>query len=289
VEGDDLDSLLGPAEVLFTWRFPLDWLQKAPNLKWVQLASAGSDHFLREGLLTQRPDLMLTTASGIHEVPISEHIVAMILHFSRGFHKAVRSQAQSRWERYQADEASGKIVCLVGYGPIARRAATLLKALGMRVVCVRASIAEQQPGFEAVERFYPVADLNDVLAGSDYVVVAAPRTPLSEGMISREQLAAMKDTAVLVNISRGALVHEYALIDALREGRIAGAALDVFEEEPLPEGSPLWNMPNVLVTPHVSGSTPKYDERLAQLFCDNLARYLKGEPLRNLVDPERGY
>jgi phosphoglycerate dehydrogenase-like enzyme len=118
---------------------------------------------MREGLLERRPDLLLTTASGVHEIPISEHIVAMILYFSRGFGRAARSQALNKWERYAADEAYGKTVCLVGYGPIARRTATLCKALGMRVVCVRASIAEQQPGFEAVERFYPPDELNDVL------------------------------------------------------------------------------------------------------------------------------
>jgi phosphoglycerate dehydrogenase-like enzyme len=284
-----LDEMLGQAEVLFTFRFPVDWVERAPNLKWVQLASAGSDTVLREGLLDRRPDLLLTTSSGVHEVPISEHILAMILYFSRGFHIATRNQARHKWERYRPDEASGKTVCLVGYGPIARRAATLCKGLGMRVVAVRASIAEQQAGFEAVERFYPLEDLNTLLAESDYVVLAAPRTPRSERMIGREQLKAMKSTAVLVNISRGALVDEPALIEALRDGEIAGAALDVFAQEPLPESSPLWDMPNVLVTPHVSGGNPHYMRRVTDLFCDNLRRYLSGEPLRNLVDKERGY
>ncbi|HKP53826.1 MAG TPA: D-2-hydroxyacid dehydrogenase [Chloroflexia bacterium] len=289
VEGDALLKMVRRAEVLFSFRFPVEWLDNAPDLKWVQLASAGSDHMLREGVFLKRPDLILTTASGVHEIPISEHILAMILHFSRGFNIAARNQAQSKWERYRADEAYDKKVCMVGYGPIARRAATMCKALGMVVVSVRASIAEQQPSFEAVDRFYPPAELNDVLAQSDYVVVAAPRTPQSERMIGKSQFEAMKEGAVLVNISRGALVDEAAMIEALQGGKLKGAALDVFEREPLREDSPLWKMPNVLITPHVSGSNPHYDRRVTDLFCDNLARYLKGEQLRNKVESERGY
>lgn len=288
-EGEALDALLAQAEVLVTFRFPVEWLQKAPNLKWVQLASAGSDAAVRSGLLDMHPQLLLTTSSGVHEVPISEHIVAMILHFSRGFNIATRNQAVHKWDRYSPDELLGKTVCLVGYGPIARRAATLLKAFGMKVIAVRASIAEQQTGFEAVDRFYPLSDLDAVLAESNYVVVAAPRTPLSEGMIGRAQIAAMKPGAVLVNISRGALVDEPALIEALRDGRIGGAALDVFAQEPLPESSPLWDMPNVLITPHLSGANPHYMRRVTTLFRDNLACYLNGDTLRNLVDKERGY
>ena len=289
LEGPALMDMVRRAEILFTFRFPVEWLDEAPALKWVQLASAGSDHMLREGIFQKRPDLLLTTASGVHETPISEHIVAMILHFARGFNVATRNQAQRKWDRYRADEAEGKTVCMVGYGPIARRAARVCQALGMKVLSVRASIAEQQPGFEAVERFYPPAELNNVLAVSDYVVVAAPRTAQTERMIGKGQFDAIKEGAVLVNISRGALVDQAALVEALAEGRLKGAALDVFEVEPLPEESPLWGMPNVLITPHISGSNPHYDRRVTDLFCDNLARYLSSEPLRNLVDPQRGY
>jgi phosphoglycerate dehydrogenase-like enzyme len=288
-EGVELDALLAEAEVLFGFSFPVEWLDKMPRVKWVQLASAGSDYMLRAGLLDKRPDLLLTTASGVHEIPISEHIIGMILYFSRGFYRAVRNQALHKWERFTAGEAYGKMVCFVGYGPIARRASALCKSLGMRVIAVRASLVEQQPGFEAVERFYPLGDLNEALAQADYVVVAAPHTPRSEKMIGREQLAGMKPDATLINVSRGAVVDEAALVEALREGRLGGAGLDVFEQEPLPESSPLWDMPNVLVTPHVSGSNPNYNQRVTELFCDNLGRYLRGDTLRNLVDRERGY
>ena len=244
---------------------------------------------LRAGLFDRRPDIILTTASGIHEVPISEHILAMILHFSRGFDKAVRNQPLHKWERYILKEAEGATVCIIGYGPIGRRAARLCNAMGMRVISVRASLSEQQPGDGVVQHFYPVHDLNTALADADYVVVAAPRTPQSEKMIGREQFAAMKPNAVLINISRGALVDEAALVEALHEGKLGGAGLDVFEQEPLSESSPLWDFANVLITPHNSGASPNYDRRLTELFCDNLARYLASQPLRNVVVAARGY
>jgi phosphoglycerate dehydrogenase-like enzyme len=289
VSSEELDVLIREAEVFFGFNFPIDWIERAANLRWVQLASAGSDHMQREGIFDKHPDLLLTTSSGVHEVPISEHIVAMILHFSRGFNMAVRNQPQHKWERYLPDEALNRTVCMVGYGPIARRAANLCKALGMRVLAVRASLLEQQPGFEAVERFYPLEDLNEALSQSDYVVVAAPRTERSERMIGRDQLAAMKPDAVIINISRGALIDEPALIEALQQGKITGAGLDVFAQEPLPESSPLWDLPNVLVTPHNAGANPHYNSRITELFRANLARYLNGEPLTNLVQRERGY
>jgi phosphoglycerate dehydrogenase-like enzyme len=287
----DIDLMLAKAHVLFAFNFPVEWVDRAPDLRWVQLASAGSDHMFRSGLFTRKPGLMVTTASGVHEVPISEHIVGMVLYFSRGFDLAVRNQAAHKWDRYRPLEAYGQTVCLVGYGPIARRAAALFQALGMRSIAVRASITEPAAGVEGepVERFYPAAALEEALAQADYVVIAAPRTAQSEHMIGARQLAAMKRDAVLINISRGALVDEAALVEALRGGTIRGAGLDVFEEEPLPESSPLWDMPNVLITPHISGVNPHYNRRVTELFRDNLARFLKGEPLRNQVIEERGY
>lgn len=285
----ELDRMLSEAEIMFTFGVSREYLDKAANLKWLQLASAGVDHIVRQGILSERPGILVTTASGIHEVPISEHILGMMLYFSRGFDKSVINQREHRWDRHRGGELYERTVCFIGYGPIARRAALLCKALGMRVLCVRPSATGQGPGEGPVDRFYPTSDLNDALAASDYLVVAAPRTPQTEGMISKEQFGSMKDGAVLVNISRGALVDEDALIEALRGGKLRGAGLDVFVHEPLPESSPLWAIPNVLITPHMSGSNPHYNRRATELFCDNLASYLAGRPLRNLVDLERGY
>jgi phosphoglycerate dehydrogenase-like enzyme len=289
VSQSEIDAFLAQADIYGGFGFQVEWLDRAPRLKWLQLSSAGSDHMLRAGLFEKRPDLIVTTASGVHEVPISEHILAMILHFSRKFNVAVRNQPLHKWARYRLSEASGATVCIIGYGSIGRRATRLCNALGMKVTSVRASLKEQEAGDDMVERFYPLSDLDRALSEADYVVVAAPRTPQSEKMIGRQQLAAMKPGAVLVNISRGALVDEAALVEALREGKLSGAGLDVFEQEPLPESSPLWDFPNVLITPHNSGATPYYNRRLTEIFCDNLARYLSGQPLRNKVEPERGY
>jgi phosphoglycerate dehydrogenase-like enzyme len=285
----EIERLLPEAEVLFSFGFPIEWVDKLANLKWVQLASAGSDAMQRMGLLEMRPDLLLTTASGVHEIPISEHIVAMILFFSRRFNIAVRNQPAHTWSRFQADEAYGKTALLIGYGPIARRTAAICKALNMRVLVVRGSISEQAPGDGLADTFYPNSVLNRVLAESDYVIVAAPLTNSTRSMLGAAQFEAMKPSAVLINISRGAIVDEEALIAALREGRLAGAGLDVFAQEPLPESSPLWDMPNVLITPHTSGSNPHYNERATAIFADNLARYVNGQPLRNRVLRERGY
>jgi phosphoglycerate dehydrogenase-like enzyme len=289
VPESEIDTFLGQADIYFGFGFQVDWLDRAPRLKWIQLSSAGSDHLLRAGLFEKQPDILLTTASGLHAVPISEHIVAMILYFSRRFNMAVHNQPLHKWERYRLSEVDGATVCLVGYGPIGRRAARLCKALGMRVTSVRASLTEQQLGDDVVDRFYPLSELNVALAEAGYIVIAAPRTPQSEKMFGREQFAAIKPDAVLVNISRGALVDQAALVEALREGKLGGAGLDVFEQEPLPESSPLWDFPNVLITPHNSGATPHYNSRLTEIFRDNLARYLAGQPLKNLVESERGY
>jgi phosphoglycerate dehydrogenase-like enzyme len=239
------------------------------------------------GLFGTRPDVEVTTASGIHAIPISEHIIGAILAFSRGFLRALAAQREGRWDRYSPDEAAGKTLGLIGYGPIARRTAMLAQALGMEVRVLRNTPqATPDPG---VAQVYGPGELRALLAASDYVVLAAPLTPATRHLIDAAALAAMKPGAVLINISRGGLVDEPALVRALQEGRIGGAALDVFAEEPLPPASPLWALPNVLITPHLAGANPHYNRRATELFCDNLRRYLAGAPLLNRVDPQRGY
>ncbi len=284
---EELAPLLAGAEVLFTFRFPLEWLRQAPRLRWIQLTSAGVDHMIAAGLFEQIGDVRVTTAAGIHAVPISEHAIGYILAFQRGFLAAMRAQREARWDRYAPDEAFGKTLCIVGYGPIARRTAKLAHALGMRVVVLRRS--PQSAPDPDVERFYTSDRLQQFLGEGDFVMLAAPLTPETRGMIDAKALAAMKPGAVLINISRGGLVDEPALIAALQAGGIGGAALDVFAREPLPADSPLWAMPKVLITPHLAGANPHYNRRATKLFCDNLRRYLAGEPLLNTVDPARGY
>ena len=282
-----LAPLLAAAEVLFTFRFPVEWLDQAPALRWVQLTSAGVDHMIGAGLFEHRSDVLVTTASGIHAIPLAEHVISFILAWVRGLPGALRAQREARWDRYAPDEAHGKTLGIVGYGPIAQRTAVLANALGMHVQVLRRSPpAGPEP---PVGRFYTPAELPALLATSDFVLLAAPLTPETRGLINAAALAAMRPTAVLINIARGALVDEPALIAALQRGQIGGAALDVFVQEPLPADSPLWALSNVIITPHLAGANPYYNRRATELFCDNLRRYLAGAPLHNLVDLRRGY
>ena len=284
-----LDALLAEGEVILSNPIvPGDILERAPMLKWLQLTSAGVDRLI-DAPVVRSFSVEVTTASGIHAVPISEFVIGGMLAFAKGFPGALRAQAEGRWSPYLPEELEGKTVGVLGIGAIGSRVADLAHAFGARVLAVRRSISSRQKGDGRVSEFLPPADLPYFLGESDYVVVAVPLTEESRHMIGEPELRSMKPTAILINIARGAVIDEEALTRALKEGWIAGAALDVFEHEPLPPDSELWNMPNVLLTPHVSGGTPRYMERAVDLFCDNLHRYLEGRTLRNVVDPERGY
>jgi phosphoglycerate dehydrogenase-like enzyme len=287
-----LTSILAEAEVLFTSTvIPPDIAGSAPKLRWVQITAAGV-----EGLLDSefaRSGVTLTSASGIHAVPIGEYVMGTMLAFAKGLPAAMRAQADRTWRPYLAEELHGKTVGILGLGAIGGYVAKLTKADGMRVLAIRRSIrrrtAGQKAGIANVDELLPPSDLPYLLSQADYVVIAVPLTSESRGLIGEPELRSMRPTARLINISRGAVIDETALVRALKEGWIAGAALDVFEQEPLPPESELWGMDNVILTPHISGGTPVYMERAVELFCDNLRRYLAGEPLRNAVDLKRGY
>jgi len=284
-----LDTLLADSEVILSNPMvPGDILKRAPKLRWLQLTSAGVDRLL-EAPVVRTPAVDVTTASGIHAVPISEFVVGAMLAFAKGFPRALRAQDEGRWNAYLPDELEGKTVGILGMGAIGSRVAALAYAFGMEVLAIRRSVGSRHKGDGHVAEFMPPSELPYLLGESDYVVVAVPLTDESRHMIGEAELRSMKPTAVIVNIARGAVIDEPALIRALKEGWVGGAALDVFEQEPLPAQSDLWNLPNVLLTPHVSGGTPRYMERAIDLFCDNLHHYLDGRPLRNVVDVERGY
>jgi phosphoglycerate dehydrogenase-like enzyme len=284
-----LDAILAESEIILSNPMvPGDIVGRAPQLKWLQLTSAGVDRLL-DAPIVRSSGAMVTTASGIHAVPISEYVIGAMLAFGKGFPRALRSQAEGRWNPYLPEELEGKTVGILGIGAIGSRVADIAHALGMRVLALRRSVSARQKGDGRVAEFLPPSDLPYLLGESDYVVVAVPLTEESRRMIGEAELRSMKPTAVLVNIARGAVIDEAALIRALKEGWIAGAALDVFEQVPLPAESELWKLPNVLITPHISGGTPRYMDRAVDLFCDNLRRYLAGQPLRNVVDPARGY
>jgi phosphoglycerate dehydrogenase-like enzyme len=289
-------------EVLYTFHVPHNVLDLVPSLRWLQLHSAGADHILDNPVM--HSDVSITTASGIHATPIVEYVMASILAHRWRVPLWTRCQRDAewpsgRWDLYARPELRGSTLGIVGYGSIGREVGRLGRAFGMGVLALRRSAGRTEQGYavadtgdpqgEAPERFYPPAELHEMLAECDYVVVALPLTSATFHYISEAELRAMKSTAYLVNISRGAVVDEAVLIQALQEGWIAGAGLDVFEQEPLPADSPLWNLENALISPHVAGFTPRYDERAVALFAQNLARYTADEPLLNMVDKTRGY
>jgi len=267
---------------------PHDLLLRAPNLRWFQTWGAGVDWLMHTPAAAAQ-DWTLINSSGVHAVPISEHILALLLAFARGLNAAGRLQQRHAWQsapRADIFELEGKTLLLVGVGAIGQRTARLAGALGMRVWGVRRS--PEQPA-DGVEAMFAPGQLLDVLPQADFVVLTVPLTHATHGMIGETELRAMKPGAYLINIGRGATVQTAALVRALREGWIAGAGLDVVDPEPLPPDSPLWEMDHVILTGHYSGYTPRYFERAAAIFLDNLQRYRDGQPLRNVVDKTLGY
>lgn len=289
-------------EVLYSFGAPPDILALAPELRWVQLHSAGADHLLGHPLM--QSGVLLTTTSGIHATPIAEYVLASMLAHRWQVARWTGCQREhvwpaDRWETYARPELRGSTLGIAGYGSIGREVGRLAHAFGMRVLAMGRTGRAAERGYAVPgtgdpqgifpERFYAPSALREMLAECDYVVLALPLTPATAHLIGEAELRAMKPGAFLVNISRGAIVDEEALAHALREGWIAGAGLDVFEKEPLPATSPLWDLESALISPHVSGFSPHYDERAAALFAENLRRYLAGEPLLNQVDKTTGY
>lgn len=269
-------------------RVPFALVARAPHLRWFQQWEAGIDWMQRE-MPFAAPGLVVTTASGIHAVPIAEHVFGMLLAFGRMLPASLRAQARHEWldrERGRYFELAGETLLVVGMGVVGTRVAALGAALGMRVLGVRRGGGEPPPGVELVagpER------LGELLPQAKAVVLVLPATAATRGLLGERELGLMRRDAYLINVGRGATVDEAALVRALREGRIAGAGLDVFAEEPLPVGSPLWDLENVIVTSHCAGSTPRYNERAMALFLSNLEALAAGRPLRNVADPARGY
>ena len=282
---EDLRSLIAEGEVLFGLRFDREIVAMMPRLRWVQAMTAGVDHLLTLGL--QERGIRLTS-SRIHRIQIGEYVLTMLLALTKRLPELLRTQAEHRWAGLVLDEIYEKTLGIVGLGAIGTRVAEIGRFLGMRVVACRRRPPEVEQD-ELIDRWYPSDRLREMLAECDYVVLAVPSTAETARLIGAAELQAMKSTAYLINIARGSVVDEPALIEALRNQQITGAALDVFTREPLPADSPLWDLPNVILTPHVSGPTPRYTERATELFRENLRRYLAGEPLLNEVDPARGY
>jgi phosphoglycerate dehydrogenase-like enzyme len=291
---NELLAHLHEAEILCTYKLTRKWRSLAPHLRWLQASGAGVDELRPTGILDADSGVIVTTAVGIHAITISEYVFGSMLMFNRSWPEMVHLQDRhvwprsTNWYKLKARELADQTLGIVGLGNIGRRIAQLAKAFGMRVIATRRSIQEEERE-PNVDQVYPQTQLHTMLRQSDYVVLAVPLTPQTEKLIGEAELRAMQPHAYLVNIARGRVIDEKMLIRALQEGWIGGAGLDVAEEEPLPPESPLFSLPNVILTPHISGVSVHYDKRLAALFADNLRLYRAGEPLRNLYDPMRGY
>jgi phosphoglycerate dehydrogenase-like enzyme len=250
----------------------LEVFPRATRLKWAHILAAGVESVLTPEM--KQSSVPLTNGRGVFARPLGEWAIGAMLCFSYEFRRIIDSQRAKIWERYEHQELYGSTVAILGYGAIGRAVGERASAFGMRVLTSRRS----EPG-----------DLNAMLAECDYLVITAPATPETRGLIGRAQLARMKPSAVVINVGRGAIIDELALVDALQTGKIRGAALDVFAAEPLPAGHPFWTMDNVLLSPHSADNLPNSRELAVEFFVENLKRYCNGEPLCNVVNKNAGY
>lgn len=286
---DRLKEAIADADVFVGWIGREDFLD-ARKLKWIQSPSSGTNYYLEIPELVES-EVLLTSARGTHAACVAESAMAMILAFTRGIRAGVSAQQDHKWAaqeiRSAMIELTGSTMGIVGIGAIGQGIARRARAFDMRVIAVDAFTTD---GGEDVESVWPLARLDDLMAESDYVVVTLPWTAETDGMIGSTQIAAMKKTGMLVGVSRGGIIAQDALAEALRKGTIASAALDVFTPEPLSSDSELWDLSNLLILPHVAGGTQLEGQYIGQIFEENLGRFIRGElPLRNQVDKVRGF
>lgn len=281
---DQLEQHIGEADALLASYFPIEVLEQAKKLRWFQCTGAGVDSML--SIRHKVAQIAVTNVRGIQGDNIADYVMAGVtmLHWDlRGF---LRDQAQRKWTPRTVAPLAEKTLGVVGLGTIGATIAGRAKSAGMTIVGSR---RDTSLAIEGVDRMFGSDELQDLLPLCDFVVLAVPATPETIGLIGAAEIARMRREAFLINVARGNVVVESELIRALRTGAIAGAMLDVFEREPLPEDSPLWDMPNVITTPHVSGVPANYTERVFSIIADNIERFLRGKALINLVDLERGY
>jgi len=282
-----LDALLADTEVYAGMRIPARLLTRAPRLKWVQVAQAGVDKVLLDEEFRHGP-VMLTNVAGVHSFAIAEFAIQSCLAYTKGTAECARQKEGRLWQPFHPAVLRGKTMGLVGFGNIGRRIARVAKAFEMWVIATRKSATH--PGKARwADLVLPGDQLDRLLQESDFVVLTTPLTPETYHLIGPAQFAAMKRDALLVNVSRGPVVDEAALADALREHRIAAAAIDVFEQEPLPVDSPLWALPNLIYSPHIAGYIAAYAGMVQDLFIRNLGRYVRGEKPDGVVNKKRGY
>jgi phosphoglycerate dehydrogenase-like enzyme len=285
-EEEEFLAMLGEAEVLYD--FPpghvRDLTEVAPGLRWVQASMAGAGEVAKNAGLVET-DVVVTTASGVYSNPLAEFVLMAMLQQAKSLGRLRRDKAAKTWRQFNTDTLEGKTLCVVGMGNIGRAIAERARPFGMRVVGVKRTVREDDPAWKHADELYVTGRLHDALGEADYVAVALPGTPETRHLVDAESIGAIRAGAYFVNVGRGAVVDEGALVEALEGGHLSGAALDVFEVEPLPEESPLWELENVMISPHSTDMVPALiNKRQTDLFCENLHRYLAGEPLLNVLD-----
>jgi phosphoglycerate dehydrogenase-like enzyme len=263
-----------------------DMFPYAGRVQWVHSIAAGIDSILSSELIAS--PVILTNGRGVFRRPLGEWVIAAMLFFSYDLRRLLKQQREQRWEKFEPIELRGRTLGIVGYGEIGRTAAELARPFGMRIVAVRRKpeLSVQDP---LLDKVYPPARMNEMLGECDFVVVAAPLTRETRKLVGAPQFEAMKRSAVIINVGRGPVIDETAMIAALESGRIRGAGLDVFETEPLPAGHPLYRLSNVLLSPHCADQTAGWLDRAVEFFVENFERFRKGEPLQNVVDKRAGY
>lgn len=284
-EIDQAEQYIANADILVAW----GWMdiqnlyRQAHNIKWVHALSAGV-----EGLVfpeIQNSNTLLTNSKGIHGIPVSEHVLSMMLAFTRGLNIFIRQQDAKIWKRSHVDEIHDKKIGIIGLGSIGREIAKKAKGLGMHVLASKRTLTTEL----FVDKLFPPEKLEEMLGLCDFVVTALPLTEETKELFTLEQFKAMKSSAYFINISRGNILREADLVTALQQGWIKGAGLDVFEYEPLAETSPLWEMPNVIITPHLAALSPYYLDRAIKTFADNLDRFVQCREMFNIIDKQKGY
>jgi phosphoglycerate dehydrogenase-like enzyme len=301
---EDVRALVaGGCDVMLGFRVPDDLLERAPGLRWIQLLSAGADHV--SSWIGKNGKVPVATSSGIHATAISEYTIASMLAYAHQLHVMIRAQLRHEWHRRAGfmdtiEELRGKTLGVIGYGSIGRETARLADALGMQVLALKRNPGDRRdrgwcpaslgdPEGKLPRKFFGPDQCQAIMGESDYLTVTLPLTPATRKFVGAKEIAAMRPGAYIVNIGRGDVIDEQAMIEALRAGKIGGAGLDVFEHEPLEASSPLWDLENVILTPHMSGANRGYMEKACELFAENLRRFTAGTQLLNVVDPLLGY
>lgn len=280
-------ELLESAEVLFDFGPPAlaGRLPTWPRLRWIQATSAGVGQLAYRAGITADSQIVVTTASGVHARPMAEFAVMAVIMFAKDVLRYHADQRAHRWRRHAGEELTGKVVVVVGAGRIGRETGRLLRALGVHVIGVVRTLRGRTPADVGADEIAAIGDLDTILPRVDAVVLATPHTPETEGLLHAGRLALLPPRAIVVNIARGDVVDEAALADALAAGRLRGAALDVFTTEPPPDSSPFWDLPNVLMSPHSASTVAEENDRIVEIFRENLHAYLADRPLRNVLDP----